>query len=159
MLYKLYMGSASPSATSHAYARRHRPETPGSPIASQSAQTGPARWWPRRDEECRAARNVCATHRHAGRHVLGLALAVPSLAQGVCRVIAPTRNAIRRCWCQPSEQPRTSMSTEQVRVADVNRQTRFGKMALDAATAALRHLMLGERGEEACRRPAFLVGL
>jgi hypothetical protein len=40
-----------------------------------------------------------------------------------------------------------------------DRQTSFGKMALDAATAALRHLVLGERGEEARRRPAFLVGL
>ena len=40
-----------------------------------------------------------------------------------------------------------------------DRQTRFGKMALDAATAALRRLVLGERGEEASRRPAFLVGL
>src|SRR5260370_582364 len=37
-----------------------------------------------------------------------------------------------------------------------DRQASFGKMALDAATAALRHLVLGERGEEACRRPAFL---
>src|SRR5258706_9461940 len=27
-------------------------------------------------------------------------------------------------------------------------ETRFGEMALDAATAALRHLVLGERGEE-----------
>jgi hypothetical protein len=32
-------------------------------------------------------------------------------------------------------------------------------MAFDAATAALRYFVLGEPGEEACRRPAFLVGL
>jgi hypothetical protein len=37
------------------------------------------------------------------------------------------------------------------RLAD--RQPRFGKMAFDAATA-----VLGERGKEAGRRPAFLVG-
>ena len=32
-------------------------------------------------------------------------------------------------------------------------------MALDAATAALGHFVLGERGQEACGGPAFLVGL
>jgi len=34
----------------------------------------------------------------------------------------------------------------------------IGKVALDTPTAALRHFVLGERGEEARRRPAFLVG-
>ena len=32
-------------------------------------------------------------------------------------------------------------------------------MAFDAATAALGHLMLGQGGKEAGRRPALLVGL
>jgi hypothetical protein len=40
-----------------------------------------------------------------------------------------------------------------------DRQARFGKMALDAAAAALCHLVLGEGGEEPRRGPAFLVGL
>ena len=39
------------------------------------------------------------------------------------------------------------------------RQPGFGEMAFDAAAAALGHLVLGESGEEACGRPAFLVGL
>jgi hypothetical protein len=38
-----------------------------------------------------------------------------------------------------------------------DRKTRLGKMALDAAAAALRHLMLGECGQEFCRGPSFLV--
>ena len=38
-------------------------------------------------------------------------------------------------------------------------QSRLGKMPLDAAAAAVGHLVLGERGQEAGRRPAFLVGL
>jgi hypothetical protein len=39
------------------------------------------------------------------------------------------------------------------------RQAGFGKMAFDAAAAALRHLVLGKRGEEARRGLLFLVGL
>ena len=39
------------------------------------------------------------------------------------------------------------------------RQSGFGKMAFDTAPSALGHLMLGERGKEASRRLAFLVGL
>ena len=38
-------------------------------------------------------------------------------------------------------------------------QTRLGEMPLDAAAAAVGHLVLGKRCEEAGRRPAFLVGL
>jgi hypothetical protein len=39
------------------------------------------------------------------------------------------------------------------------RQSGFGKMAFDAAASALGHLMLGQRGKEARRRPSLLVGL
>src|SRR5450755_3675475 len=39
------------------------------------------------------------------------------------------------------------------------RQTRLGEMPFDAAPATVGYLMLGERREEASRRPAFLVGL
>src|SRR5260370_14964003 len=38
-------------------------------------------------------------------------------------------------------------------------QSRLSQVPLDAATAAICHLVLGERGEEAGRRAAFLVGL
>ena len=38
-------------------------------------------------------------------------------------------------------------------------QPRLGEMPFDAAAAALGHLVLGERRQEAGRRPAFLVGL
>jgi hypothetical protein len=40
-----------------------------------------------------------------------------------------------------------------------DRQAGFGKMALDAAAAAVGDLVLGERRQEARCRPAFLVGL
>jgi hypothetical protein len=39
------------------------------------------------------------------------------------------------------------------------RQSGFGKMAFDAAPGTLGHLVLGEGGQEAGRRPSFLVGL
>ena len=39
------------------------------------------------------------------------------------------------------------------------RQAGFGEMAFDAAATALGHLVLGEGGQEARCRPAFLVGL
>jgi hypothetical protein len=39
------------------------------------------------------------------------------------------------------------------------RQARLGEMALDAAAAAIGHLLLGKSGKEAGRRPAFLISL
>ncbi len=38
-------------------------------------------------------------------------------------------------------------------------QARFGEMAFDAPPEAIGHFMLGQGGEEAGRRPAFLIGL
>ena len=38
-------------------------------------------------------------------------------------------------------------------------QSRFGQVAFDAAAAAVGDLVLGQRGQEASGRPAFLVGL
>ena len=41
----------------------------------------------------------------------------------------------------------------------LRRQAGFGEMTLDAAANAFGHLVLGERGQKARGRPAFLVGL
>jgi hypothetical protein len=39
------------------------------------------------------------------------------------------------------------------------RQAGFGEVTFEMAAAALGHLVLGQRGQKAGRRPAFLVGL
>lgn len=49
--------------------------------------------------------------------------------------------------------------TSKSKVASVLRQSCFDQVALEAAAAAVRRLIFGQRGEELRGWPAFLVGL